>query len=159
GNLTHLVDGCVPTVWFANAMVTGESTYRYDPLYRLSEATGRVHAGQTAFGATDNASDASKLAGYAVTDVLACQTYTERYQYDPAGNLHQIAHTASATPDWTRDYAYATDSDRLLSTTVGAQTYAYGHHPKHGFVQSMPHLSLMRWSFKDELQAVATQVV
>jgi RHS repeat-associated protein len=159
GNLTHLVDACVPTVWFANAMVTGESTYRYDPLYRLTEATGREHAGQMGFGATDNVSDAANLGQYAATDVLAWQTYTERYQYDATGNLKQLAHTAPATPGWTRDYAHAPDSDRLLSTTVGASTYSYSHHPRHGYVASMPHLSLMRWSFKDELQAVATQVV
>jgi len=159
GNLTHLVDACVPTVWFSNAMVTGESTFRYEPLYRLTEATGREHAGQAAFGPTDHSSDAANFGSYAVTDVLAWQTFTEHYQYDPAGNLQQLAHTAPATPGWTRDYTYAPDSDRLLSTTVGALTYAYGHHPKHGYIESMPHLSLMRWSFKDELQALATQVV
>lgn len=158
GNLTHLEDRCVPTVWFDNQMVTGLATYRYDPLYRLVEATGREHPGQLAAGAADNWNDAPFLVLHDATDPMVWRNYTEAYTYDGAGNLTKMRHTATAG-DWTRDYTYAAGSNRLLSTQVGMTVFPYGHHPTHGYFTSMPHLSLMRWNFRDELQAVATQVV
>jgi RHS repeat-associated protein len=159
GNATHVVDTCIPTVWFDNAMVSGESRYTYDPLYQLSEATGREHAGQTAFGAGDNTADLGAGQQCAPGDLLAWRNYTDRYSYDNAGNLAHAAHVTGGTGSWTRDYTYEPDSNRIVSTRVGANTYAYAHHPKHGFLTSMPHLSLMHWTFRDELRAVATQVV
>ena len=97
GNITHVVDDCVPTVWFANAMVTGERTYRYDARYRLVEATGREHAGQTSFGSTDNIDDASFAKRYDPTDSLDWRNYTEGYHYDASGNLDSWTHTAAPT--------------------------------------------------------------
>src|SRR6185436_14330879 len=158
GNLTHLEDRCVPAVWFGNQMVTGLATYRYDPLYRLIEATGREHPGQLAAGAADNWDDAPFLVRHGAADPMVWRNYTEAYAYDEAGNLVKMQH-AAAGGDWTRDYAYAAGNNRLLSTQVGLTVFPYGHHPAHGYFTSMPHLSLMRWSFRDELKAVATQVV
>lgn len=160
GNMTHLVDAAVPTIWRSNQIVTGEATYRYDPSYQLVEAKGREHAGQVDFGLTDNVSDAAMLLRHDPGDVLDWRNYTERYHYDESGNLDQLVHTAAGPgAAWTRDYLYAATSNQLLSTTVGATTYSVGHHPAHGFVNAMPHLSVMAWSFRDELQAVAKQRV
>ena len=54
----------------------------------------------------------------------------------------------------------------LISTQAGGQTYPYsylsafgGVGAGHGLMNAMPHLSVMRWNFKDELAAVARQVV
>ena len=160
GNLTHLVDAAVPTVWRANQVVTGASSYRYDAAYRLVEATGREHAGQLAFGPTDNVSDAAMLVRHDANDPLDWRTYTERYRYDPAGNLDELAHVAAGPgATWTRGYDYATTSNRLLSTSVGGTTYPVGQHATHGYVTALPHLSVMAWSFRDELVATATQVL
>jgi RHS repeat-associated protein len=159
GNATHMVDACIPTVWFDNAMVSGESTYTYEPLYRLGEANGREHSGQTAFGAGDNTADLGARQQCAPGDLLAWRNYTERFRYDEAGNIEHTEHVAGTTGSWTRDYTYEAGSNRIVSTQVGADAYAYAHHPQHGFLTTMPHLSLMRWTFRDEFQAVATQVV
>ncbi|HEY0068213.1 MAG TPA: toxin TcdB middle/C-terminal domain-containing protein, partial [Flavisolibacter sp.] len=51
GNITHVEDRNIPEVFFNNQKITGVSSYTYDPLYRLVEATGREHAAQAAFGA------------------------------------------------------------------------------------------------------------
>ena len=158
GNVTHLEDRAVPTVWFANQMVTGLSTYRYDPLYRLIEAAGREHVAQVDFGSSDNWADADFVQHLHPNDVLAWRNFTQHYQYDRVGNLAQMAHAAGAG-SWTRGYTYAQDSNRLLSTHVGGTDYVCSYHPAHGYLAGIPHLSLMRWSFRDELQAVATQVV
>lgn len=157
GNLTHLEDRCVPTVWFENAMITGLATYRYDPVYRLIEATGREHSGQLA-SPVDNWDDLPFRKSYSVNDPMAWRNYTETYEYDFAGNVSQVTHAALPTGSWTRDHTYAAASNRLQSTQQGV-VFPYSHHPAHGYMTSMPHLSLMTWNFRDELQAVATQVV
>jgi RHS repeat-associated protein len=157
GNLLFVQDACVPAVWFGNQMVTGLATYRYDPLYRVQEATGREHIGQVGFGAADNWNDLAFVTRYAPGDLLAWRNYTQTYTYDAAGNLQQLAHAASGGA-WTRDYHYAAGSNRLESTAVGGTTFGYSHNA-HGHVSGMPHLSLIRWNFRDELEAVATQVV
>lgn len=160
GNLTHLVDGCVPTTWFANAMVDGTSTYRYDSAYRLIEATGREHAGQVDFGPTDNWSDAAHLQRHDPNDALAWRAYTESYGWDPTGNLTRIVHAAGGgTADFTRTTRYEAGSNRIVDTTVGATSYPVAHQPRHGLITGLAHLPLMRWTFRDELAAVATQVV
>lgn len=159
GNLTHLEDRCVPTVWFGNHVVTGLGTYRYDPSYRLIEATGREHPGQLAAGAADNWDDQPFLGRYSVSDALAWRNYTQRYAYDEVGNLSQMKHAAPLGGNWTRDYHVSADRNRLLSTQCGATVFTYGHHPAHGYMTAMPHLSVMRTDFRDQLQAVAAQAV
>src|SRR6185503_7009491 len=158
GNVTHLEDRAVPTVWFDNQVVTGLATYRYAPTYRLVEATGREHIAQVDFGDTDNWEDVAFLARHATGDPLVWRNYTQRYTYDAVGNLTEMKHVA-ATGSWTRGYSYAPDSNRLITTQVGADIFPYTHHPAHGYITAMPHLTVMKWNFRDELQAVSTQGV
>lgn len=158
GNITHAEDTNVPTVFFNNQKTTGLATYRYDALYRLAEATGREHVAQVAFGIQDNYNDTPFLKQYSQNDPMAWRNYTQQYRYDEVGNIVQMRHTAN-NGNWTRDYAYAAMNNRLLSTTVGAETYDYTYHPQHGFIASMPHLQSMHWNFRDQLQAVARQAV
>jgi RHS repeat-associated protein len=91
--------------------------------------------------------------------------YLERYEYDAVGNFLKMIHQA-ANGSWTREYAYeepsllefTKTSNRLSRTTIGATTEPYSH-DAHGNMTSMPHLPLMRWDFKDQLQAISRQVV
>lgn len=158
GNVTHALDECTPTVWFGGIEVSPVATYRYDALYRLVGATGREHAGQAGFGAADNWNDDGFRKRYDPNDALAWRPYAEAYEYDEVGNLLELAHTATGG-EWVRTYAYAADSNRLRQTTVGQTDYRYEHHAAHGFLTKMPHLPVMRWNFRDELQAAATQAV
>jgi hypothetical protein len=93
-----------------------------------------------------------------LNDVLAWRNYTQLYTYDDSGNLTTTTHQAGAG-SWTRTAEYAAGSSRLLATHVAGFDYTYTSHAAHGYVTSMPHLSVMRWNFRDELQTVATQVV
>lgn len=158
GNITHIEDRNVPEVFFNNQKITAANSFTYDPLYRLIEAAGREHAGQLAFGAADNWDDLPFLKQYSQGDLMAWRNYTQQYSYDGVGNLDEMRHIAAAG-NWTRSYDYAVDSNRLLSTTVGPETYNYQYHPEHGFITRMPHLQVMKWDFKDELQAAARQSV
>jgi RHS repeat-associated protein len=158
GNATHIEDRAVPTVWFTNAMITALATYRYSPLYRLVEATGREHVAQVDFGATDNWTDGAFLARHSVSDPMTWRSYTQQLKYDEVGNITELKHVAAGGA-WTRGYTYAPDSNRLVSTQVGASVFPYAHHAAHGFLTAMPHLTVMRWNFRDELQATSTQAV
>src|SRR5205085_4531850 len=86
-------------------------------------------------------------------------------EYDPAGNFERLTHQF-ANGGCTRDYAYNEPSlidgtklsNRLSSTTVGQTAEHYGH-DSHGNMTAMPHLTLMRWNFLDQLSATSRQVV
>jgi YD repeat-containing protein len=89
---------------------------------------------------------------------MAWRTYTQSYEYDAVGNIEEMRHQAPGG-NWTSTYAYEGNTNRLVNTQAGGQTYDYPHHASHGFMTEMPHLSMMRWNFKDELQATARQAV
>jgi len=160
GNLTHREDRAVPTVWFGNAMVTSLARFGYDAMYRLVDAEGREHAGQNPgnHGAADNWNDAFQSLVQAPGDAMAWRNYSETYRHDPVGNLRRLAHVAPGA-NYTRDYAYEAATNRLTSTKIGADSYSVVHHPRHGYISEMPHLSLMRWNDRDELSATARQHV
>ncbi|MES2730091.1 MAG: SpvB/TcaC N-terminal domain-containing protein [Bacteroidota bacterium] len=163
GNITSVTDKNIPTTFFSNQKITGTADYTYDARYQLREATGREHIAQASFGTKDNWDDLPFLKQYSQGDAMAWQNYTQKYQYDASGNITQQRHVVP-NGSWTREYDYtptpgALPSNRLKSTTVGNDTYQYPHHTQHGFITSLPHLQVMNWNFKEELQAVAKQVM
>jgi RHS repeat-associated protein len=159
GNILQQTDACIPTVFFKNYEVNGITLYEYDALYRLISASGREHAGLLTYGPADNWNDVPFAASYSPNDNLAWQNYIQNFAYDPAGNIKQLAHSVGGGSGWTRNYNYENTNNRLKNTTVGTFNYPYTYHPKHGFMTSMPHLQVMNWNFKDELEAVAAQKV
>lgn len=158
GNITHIEDKNIPDIFFNNQKISGTSSFTYDALYRLIEATGREHIAQVTFGAEDNWNDLSFMKQYSQNDPMIWRNYTQKYFYDSVGNISQMRHLAQ-NGNWTRDYNYAATNNRLNSTIVGTDTYNYVYHPSHGFAISLPHLKVMRWNFKNELLAAAKQSV
>lgn len=159
GNITTIADKAIPTTFFGNHKIEPKSEYTYDALYRLIAASGREHAAQTQFGNTDNWNDIPFLKKYQSGDALAWRNYTQSYTYDSVGNILQMRHQATGG-NWTRNYEYENQNNRLISTQIGnQQAYLYPHHAAHGFITSLPHLSRMDWNFKDELKATARQMV
>lgn len=156
GNVTHIEDKNIPAVFFDNQKITGVSSFTYDALYRLIEASGREHAGQLNFAQPDNWNDLPFLKQHNAGDAMAWRNYTQSYQYDEVGNLLEMHHDAGPGT-WTRQYEYETANNRLKTTGIDPEIYSYTHHAQHGFITSMPHLPVMNWNFRDELQAVAQQ--
>jgi RHS repeat-associated protein len=173
GNITSIRDDARQTIYFRNKRVEPSTNYTYDAVGRLIEARGREHLGQT--GGLPNAPTAPDAFDRFNTgldqpgDGAAMGTYVERYVYSAVGNILAMQHrgTDPAHPGWTRVYAYneasliepAKASNRVSSTQldpVAVETYS---HDAHGNMISMPHLPLMRWDFKDQLQASAQQAV
>jgi RHS repeat-associated protein len=177
GNLTHIRDDAQQDIYFSNRRVEPSADYTYDAVYRLIEATGREHLGQTGEQTgPPTAPDAfnsfhTRLAHPG--NGRAMGTYVERYFYDAVGNFQEMRHLRSdpAQPGWTRTYKYdkpsllepGKSSNRLGSTTVETQNalpvpepYAYD---AHGNMTEMPHLSLMLWDYRDQFHATSKQVV
>ncbi|HEY0514657.1 MAG TPA: RHS repeat-associated core domain-containing protein, partial [Thermoanaerobaculia bacterium] len=168
GNITHLRDGAQETIFFRNRAVEPSADYAYDALYRLIAATGREHLGQPG-GAPEPTSptDAPRVGLPHPGDGAAMGRYRERYEYDEVGNFLRLIHHGEphASGGWTRSYRYeeasqiepSQVSNRLTSTQTGhhaAESYTYD---ADGNTTAMPHLSLMQWDFRDQLQAVARQ--
>ena len=165
GNITHIRDEAQQTIYFNNAVVEPHAEYTYDAIYRLIEATGREHIGQSNLPVPGSWDDAPRVHLPHPHDGQALRRYLERYEYDAVGNFLKMIHQA-ANGSWTRAYAYeepslvefTKTSNRLSRTNIGATTEHYSH-DAHGNMTSMPHLPLMRWDFKDQLQATSRQVV
>src|SRR5205823_4287241 len=102
----------------------------------------------------------------------AMARYVEHYIYDAVGNILTMQHRGAdpAQPGWTRIYSYGEPSqlvegqtnNRLSCTEVGEiiERYRYdGSAGLHGNITAMPHLPLMQWDYRDQLQATARQAV
>ncbi len=150
GNITHIEDKNIPVVFFDNQKITGISTYTYDALYRLAEATGRENNTSLPISGEDNWNDQAFRKQLNPGDPMAMRNYTQSYLYDAVGNILQMKHQATGN-NWTRDYTYQVTNNRLISTEIGMYHYSYSHHPHHGFITTMPHLAEMGWNFKEEL--------
>ena len=84
--------------------------------------------------------------------------------------MHPSRQLTRRNPGWTRTYAYnepsllepGKQSNRLSSTTIGRrqpdQPEQYGY-DAHGNMLRMPHLPVMQWDFKDQLQMTQRQAV
>lgn len=176
GNITCIRDSAQQTLYFRNQQVEPSNDYTYDATYRLTRATGREHLGRDGNGsplppAPGSYNDAPRVGLLSPSDGNAMGTYTEQYQYDPAGNLLKFIHQGSqpSNPGWTRSYSYAAPSqlepgrvsNRLSTTILGgsqAATETYSH-DLHGNVTSMPQLQAVQWNFKDEMQMSQRQAV
>jgi RHS repeat-associated protein len=172
GNITRIADAALTTVFNANQQVDPACDYTYDPLYRVIQATGREHIGQSAFAFAPpdgNYRDYPFVGAAQQSDLQALRNYTERYAYDAVGNFLTMAHQA-VNGNWTRAFAYnetsliepGKQSNRLSQTALQTGTsppvepYAFD---AHGNMTRMPHLPMMRWNFKDEMCASSRQVV
>jgi RHS repeat-associated protein len=172
GNISRIRDAALQTVFNANQQIDPVCDYTYDALYRLIEATGREHKGQSAFQFVPpdgNYRDYPFVGAGHQNNLRALRNYIEQYDYDPVGNFRKMFHQA-ANGNWTRTYSYdeisqietPRKSNRLSRTTLQtsaaspAEQYLYD---AHGNMVQMQHLALMQWDFKDQLIATSRQVV
>jgi RHS repeat-associated protein len=181
GNITHIRDDAQQTIFFRNQRVEPSADYSYDATYRLTEARGREHLGQT--GAALNPPTPPDAWNFFHTglpqpgDGHAMGNYIEEYNYDQVGNFIDVIHRAidplhhRAIGSWRRHYEYqensllepggAVKSNRLTSTTVtnGETTSESYRHDQHGNMTNMLHLVAMEWDHKDQLHVTQRMVV
>lgn len=164
GNITQIADSAIPDVFFRNSRITATNQYGYDALYRLKEANGR-ESDSILDISKDNWNDIAFMKPHANGDIMAMRLYTQKYQYDAVGNIMRMIHQAG-TGSWQRNNVYETQNNRLKNTEINNNTFEFSYQfplgsggDAHGFITKMPHLSLMDWNFKEELQATSKQVV
>jgi RHS repeat-associated protein len=175
GNITHIEDTAQPRVFNLDTLVEASTDYTYDAVYRLIGADGREHLGlQNGTLAPPTAASAHDSLRVNPANRNALGRYHEHYTYDVAGNLLSLVHhgTNPAHPGWTRTFTYQepsqleparTDvpSNRLTSTSTrnATTTGENYHHDPHGNMDVLPPLQLVRWDYRNQLQATATQRV
>ncbi len=150
GNITEIHDDAYEPVFFNNQQVEPRNRYHYDAMYRLIEATGRENY-QTQF-APNQFQKASVSVNFPITD-QALRNYRQFYRYDAVGNIGEMRHVAEQG-SWTRHYAYAQDSNRLLQTWEGtdelnAVSYDYDTHGSMLNLQRAPEEFRLRWNHDD----------
>jgi RHS repeat-associated protein len=179
GNLIQIRDDAQQIIFFRNRRVEPSAQYKYDPLYRLIEATGREHLGQVGGGSPipHSSSDAPRVGiDWSQNDGTQMGTYIESYEYDEVGNFLAMVHdrTDAVVQGWVRNYTYAETSlvedgtggsllkmsNRLSRTDLNggapAERYVYD---AHGNMTRMPHLGggvhpapNLHWDYRDQLR-------
>jgi RHS repeat-associated protein len=157
-NIVQIGDAVQQPVFFAGTVVDGTATYEYEPIYRLSKATGREQPGGVADAARTDVDIPVQPIPHP-NDGQALRPYLEQYTYDSVGNMQQIAHTAigSAIGSWNSPFQYDPASNRLTATMAQGDSpsgpfHALYKYDPHGNMTAMPHLSQIDWDWKDQMQ-------
>jgi RHS repeat-associated protein len=163
GNITQVRDWAQPDIFFDNEQIRAVNNYTYDALYRLIEATGRKHAGQTDIQPKANLSGNTTFrnqpfiphAVISPNDANAFRNYTEKYVYDRAGNMLAQQHTAQNS-SWTREFVYDEGNDtnnRLTQTAIvgSGDTYDYTY-DAHGNMYGLETVMGETWDFMDRFR-------
>ncbi|MGR9046818.1 MAG: RHS repeat-associated core domain-containing protein, partial [Gammaproteobacteria bacterium] len=134
----------------AQLLASGDALVRrfeYDPIYRLLSATGRE---------CDQPADTPPWLDLPrSTDPTRTRAYTQRYRYDPLGNMQQLQHQL-AEGAGNRDFATVANSNRLDSVTVGGTVYRYAYDANGNMIRE----NLTRrfdWDHADRMKAFATR--
>ncbi|GII61303.1 hypothetical protein Skr01_13880 [Sphaerisporangium krabiense] len=157
GNIVRAEDHARQDVFFRNRHVEPHASYRYDALYRLVEATGREHLGQ--IGGPPARAGLSPVPHPA--DGAALARYTQRFRYDPVGNLLRVTHrnAADSATGWTREYVYDQPS-RLEPGRTGNRLGGLGDerrfsYDEHGDTVHLPGVGDLAWTPEDQISQVS----
>jgi RHS repeat-associated protein len=123
-----------------------DRAFSYDPLYRLTSASGRE---------CDIPPPTPWTGTPRCTDVTKVRAYTETYSYDDVGGLLRLGHS-SGTGGFVRSYAIAPGSDQITGVTVGSTTYAYGYDACGNMISEMSS-RLLEWDHANRLATFRNQ--
>ncbi|BFI47957.1 RHS repeat-associated core domain-containing protein [Yersinia pseudotuberculosis] len=146
GNILAIHNDAEATRFYRNQKIVPETTYRYDALYQLIEATGRE--------ADTNGIQNSQLPALALlNDSNQFVNYTRHYHYDRAGNLLKIQHTGASQYS---TYITVSDSsnhgiqqqDGITAHDVRSQFDAAGNQ------RQLQPGQLLHWNSRNQLQQV-----
>jgi RHS repeat-associated protein len=166
GNITSITDEAHQRVFNHNNIIEPVSKYLYDPLYRLVEATSREHEAMTPCHYRDNDrkfTETIRLTNQPTANGQALGNYVEEYEYDQAGNITSISHhNLTLDRHWRREQYYDPDSNRIKTSQAGCSEEhnfdLLSSHDENGTITALPHLSTMKWEFKNQLVEVQLNV-
>lgn len=157
GRLSHITDKSEKVYYHDNKVVSPDSDYTYDCFGRLVKAEGRENRAAVGRDCHDDFDDKDFICQLSDMDAMAIRQYSEEYSYDKSGNILTIHHVSDGNT-WKREYDYADDSNRLLTTQIGEYSYSYKYHPTAGFMVKMPHLADIGWNFLEQVESSTRQV-
>ncbi len=146
GNILAIHNDAEATRFYRNQKIVPETTYRYDALYQLIEATGRE--------ADTNGIQNSQLPALAsLNDSNQFVNYTRHYHYDRSGNLLKIQHTGASQYS---THITVSDSsnhgiqqqDGITARDIRSQFDAAGNQ------QQLQPGQPLRWNSRNQLQQV-----
>ena len=83
--------------------------------------------------------------------------YTQRYTYDPVGNMLQMKHTTTGGGSYTRNMDVATTTNHITYTDIGSSgtgTETYTHDAQGNMATGMNHLLAMHYNHLNRLEQV-----
>lgn len=148
GNILAIHNDAEATRFYRNQKIVPETTYRYDALYQLIEATGRESD-------SNSAQSASLPALSSLTDGNQYVNYTRHYTYDRAGNLLKIQHVGAS--QYSTHITLSDSSnhgiqqqDGLTAADIRSQFDAAGNQ------QQLQPGQPLQWDARHQLQQVTT---
>ncbi|EEQ10060.1 Insecticidal toxin complex protein [Yersinia mollaretii ATCC 43969] len=148
GNILAIHNDAEATRFYRNQKIVPETTYRYDALYQLIEATGRESD-------SNSAQSANLPALSLLTDSNQYVNYTRRYTYDRAGNLLKIQHVGAS--QYSTHITLSDSSnhgiqqqDGLTAADIRSQFDAAGNQ------QQLQPGQPLQWDARHQLQQVTT---
>jgi insecticidal toxin complex protein TccC len=147
GNVSSVQDTAKPEQHNANQLIKPVSSYVYDSLYQLVQASGReeqdarIHAPLPKW--SSRSGDRSRLL-----------SFTQRYTYDEQGNLIKLQHQREGN-NYTREMRTAPGSNRALSWKTGDPEPDFQKSfDANGNLQSLQAGQSMEWNARNQLHVV-----
>ncbi|MGD1859004.1 MAG: SpvB/TcaC N-terminal domain-containing protein [Leptolyngbyaceae cyanobacterium] len=158
GNLTAISDRSHHTIFGQNDRVEPRQTYRYDALYRLTQATGREHPGLHRDPRRHGLVNDAIFLPIAPNrnNAQALQNYRRSYTYDTAGNLTQIQHVGAGTA-FTRNMLISDTSNRgiLQPDNMPNADPEQAYDLNGNLITLAPSRGMgLRWNYRNQLLAV-----
>jgi insecticidal toxin complex protein TccC len=147
GNVTRIEDRAQPIRYSANQRIEPVSTYQYDTLYQLVEATGRELASVNhgpVFADFQSPPDPTQLANY-----------TQTYRYDAGGNLQQLTHVGSQSHSRTLVTArYSNRSLPVVNNQPPDEDAIAAAFDDNGNLLALQAGQALSWDLRNQLQEV-----
>jgi insecticidal toxin complex protein TccC len=113
GNVVRHEDHSIESRYHGNRRIDPVSTFRYDSLYQLIEASGRERLG------AGRGPELPGVIDFSGNDESLIGTYTRRYQYDAGGNLLLMQHQGQNGQEHTLRMAVSSASNKSIPWREG----------------------------------------
>ena len=123
-----------------------DRAFSYDPLYRLTSATGRE---------CDIPPPAPWLDTPRCIDLTKVRAYAETYTYDDVGGLLTLAHQAG-TGGFARTFDITPDTNQAAAMTSGSATYRYAYDASGNMLSEMTN-RIFEWNHANQLATFRNQ--
>ena len=143
GNITHIEDAAQAVYHFKNQRTAPVSTFLYDTLYQLIEATGREST-------PSNQGPGLPELQTPLLDPARMGTYRQRFTYDAAGNMQSLIHTSN--DGYTRQMQTSALSNRsLLKFGTGEPDYDASFDANGNLQYLAPGAQPLQWDIRNQL--------